>query len=342
MRDHARSTARIVARSDQDPLGAGLIVLNVTANERSYTSPAAREARRPAVERDETSQAERHDELHELICRHHAADGYRVVPPRLKLTCSAADWDPTVAMYRPLLCVVARGSKLLLTDGRSLTMGPGDHLVNSHDRPVTGTVQTASFSSVTLELDVGMLIEVAPDRAEAQGRLAGSADICCESATGDVLDAVLRLLRLLDTPGDLPTLWPLRERELLFRVRQGPCGASLLRIMYGFGATARIRPVITWIRENFDRPLYLDALAREHAMSSVSLRRQFRAATGMTPLQFQKALRLQQARRLLLLGGDTAASAAHAVGYASASQFTREYAGQFGEPPRRSTSLDLP
>ena len=128
-------------------------------------------------------------------------------------------------------------------------------------------------------------------------------------------------------------LAPLREGELLFRILQGPCGATLGAATYEYGSAQRARPVVEWIRQHLDQPLNVAALAREANVSPATLYRHFKAATTMTPLQFQKQLRLDEARRLLLGGEGTALSAAQTVGYRSATQFSREYRRRFGEPP---------
>jgi transcriptional regulator GlxA family with amidase domain len=154
------------------------------------------------------------------------------------------------------------------------------------------------------------------------------------AVTPDLLDAWLRLLRLLDAPADVPVLAPLFEREILYRLLQGPQGAVLRQIALADSRLSQIRRAIAWIRDNFDRPMRVEALAEISGMSAASFHRHFKSATAMSPLQYQKTLRLQQARRLLIANQD-ASQAGFAVGYESASQFSREYARLFGSPPMR-------
>ena len=261
---------------------------------------------------------------------------------RLLLTSAEGPAPPnSVETYRPLLCIITSGQKRLLTAHRQFVFGAGDHFVNSHVRPVTGWIEQAPYRSMTLELDIALLSQVIPQQTGAAASISSRASLCRDPVTPSIIQSAVRLLSLLDSPGDLGTLWPLYEQELLYRVLQGPCGSALSNVVYGFGSSARIRPAISWIREHYDRPLRLEALAAQVQMSVASLRRHFHAATGYTPLQFQKMLRLQEARRLLLLGEHTSASAAHVVGYASPAQFNREYASHFGEPPIRDTAPTL-
>jgi transcriptional regulator GlxA family with amidase domain len=149
-----------------------------------------------------------------------------------------------------------------------------------------------------------------------------------------LLDPWLRLLALLDAPADIPVLAPLFEREILYRLLQGPQGGVLRQIALADGRLSQIRRAIMWIRAHYDEPLRIEALAEIAGMSGASFHRHFRAATAMSPLQYQKHLRLQQARRLLIANQD-ASQAGYAVGYESASQFSREYARAFGASPAR-------
>ncbi len=150
-----------------------------------------------------------------------------------------------------------------------------------------------------------------------------------------LLDALLRLVRLLDAPGDIPVLAPLILRELHYYLLQGEQQGRLAEIAIGDGRLRRVAGAIAWIKAHHAEPLRVDALARQANMSPSALHAHFRAVAGVSPLQYQKRLRLEEARRLLLAGGTSAEAVAYEVGYASASQFSREYARLFGQPPRR-------
>jgi AraC-like DNA-binding protein len=153
--------------------------------------------------------------------------------------------------------------------------------------------------------------------------------------TPELRDAAVRLLRLLATPRDIPTLAPLAEREILYRLLTGAHAATLRQIALGDGKLRRVARAIDWIKRNYREPFHIEALAAEAAMSPSALYAQFKAVTAMSPLQYQKQLRLQEARRLMLGQAMDAASAAYDVGYESPSQFSREYRRLFGEPPAR-------
>jgi transcriptional regulator GlxA family with amidase domain len=163
----------------------------------------------------------------------------------------------------------------------------------------------------------------------SEGQTSGFA---VSAVTPDLLDALSRLLGLLDTPQDVSTLAPLHEREALYRLLRGPQGGALRQVARTDSRLSQIRRAISWIRAHFKEPLRIEKLAKLASMSPASFHRHFKAATAMSPLQYQKMLRLQEARRLLLSCAD-AANAGHIVGYESASQFSREYARMFGVPP---------
>ena len=151
-------------------------------------------------------------------------------------------------------------------------------------------------------------------------------------------DAVLRLVRLTASPGDIPILAPLIEREILYRLLRGEQTSRLCQIATADSHLRQVTRAIDWIKRNFARPFSIQAVAEEARMSPSALHEHFKAVTAMTPLQYQKQLRLQEARRLILLQGKEAASAGFEVGYESPSQFSREYRRLFGAPPKRDTS----
>ncbi len=155
------------------------------------------------------------------------------------------------------------------------------------------------------------------------------------SLNGPLLDAFVRLMRLLDTPAEVPILRPLITREILYRLLLGEQGTRLRHLATQGGYTSLIAKAVVRLRHDFDQPLPLEQLARELGMSLSGLHRHFKAVTAMSPLQFQKRLRLQEARRLMLSEDLDAASAAYRVGYRDASHFNREYKSLFGIPPMR-------
>ena len=240
------------------------------------------------------------------------------------------------AFYRPMMVLVLQGAKRVMIGDRQLRYDTASYFVGSIDLPVASCIVEASsrepYVSVSLALDPQCLTELlsGTDGAAPGGTMGFSVS----AVTPALLDAWSRLIALFDTPDDIAALAPLFEREILYRVLQGPQGDLIRQAARTEGRLAQIRRAIDWIRVNFDRPLRTEALANVAGMSTASLHRHFRKATAMSPLQYQKALRLHQARRLLIAEAD-AARAGYAVGYESASQFSREYARMFGAPPGR-------
>ena len=217
-----------------------------------------------------------------------------------------------------------------------LRYDPASYFVASIELPVSGCIIEASperpYMGLSLDLDraaLAALISEVPGRAEAETQA-----FAVSAVTPDLLDPWLRLLGLLETPEDIAVLAPLAERELLYRLLRGPQGALLRQAAREDSRLSQVRQAIGWIRDHYDRPLRIEALCEIAGMSPASFHRHFRAATAMSPLQYQKSLRLQQARRLLVASTE-AARAAYAVGYESASQFSREYTRMFGLPPAR-------
>lgn len=150
-----------------------------------------------------------------------------------------------------------------------------------------------------------------------------------------LLDAVIRLLRLLDSPHDIPILAPLVEREILYRLLSSEHGARLRQIALADHRLESVNRAISWLKRNYAEPFRIETVAREARMSASALHHHFKTVTAMSPLQYQKQIRLQEARRLMLAQAMDAATASHSVGYESPSQFSREYSRMFGAPPSR-------
>lgn len=276
------------------------------------------------------------DRLCALALRHHD-DGRRGgVIPRLAMHVSGAPTGSMPGMYEPMICIVLQGAKQVMIGDRVLHYGAGDQLIASIDLPVTGCVVQASAAkpyivvSMMLNQDAATaLLSEVPPRAEEQ-----TVGFAVGAVTPRLLDGWARLLGLLETPEDVPVLGPMLEREILYHILQGPQGGLLRQAAMADSRLSQVRVAIGWIRTHFDKPLRVEALAEIAGMSPASFHRHFKAATAMSPLQYQKSLRLHQARRLLIASAD-AARAAYSVGYESASQFSREYARMFGCPPTR-------
>jgi AraC-like DNA-binding protein len=212
--------------------------------------------------------------------------------------------------------------------------------VASVDLPVTGQVTRASseapYLCLVLKLSPATIAEMVTEAESAKTPLPPpSRGLFLQPSSVEMLDAAIRLVKLLDTPQDIALLAPLVQREILYRVLCSPQGAMLRHIGIADSQGQRVAKAIHWLRQHYAQPLRIDHIAREVHMSASALHHHFKAVTAMSPLQYQKQLRLQEARRLMLSEVMDAASAGHRVGYESPSQFSREYSRMFGAPPVR-------
>jgi AraC-like DNA-binding protein len=283
-------------------------------------------------------------ELSRLLDRHSATPGagtHDCAVPRLALIRSEQPTDRMHTVYRPAVCITAQGAKRTIAGERVLRYGPGDYLTISVDLPVVGEVTAASAEEPYL------CMKLEPDPAQLSDLLIGGAaaaddepdlGLAVAKATDDILDAAIRLVGLLDRPEAIPALAPLYERELCYFLLQGPQGARLRQLALAEGRMAQIVRAIRFITERFREPISVEDAAAEAGMSASSFHQHFKAVTAQSPLQFQKLLRLQEARRVLVADGGDAASAAFAVGYSSPQQFSREYVRLFGLPPQRDAA----
>lgn len=278
------------------------------------------------------------DELLAVALRH--ARNLRTVTPIPRVTLNVGH-EPTAlrpGLFDPMLCLVLQGAKEVLLGERTLRYDPASYFVASVELAASGRISQASrarpYVSVSLALDREALAALLPDVDAPSGSEAGLAGFGVSPVTPDLTDAWRRLLALLDTPADIPILAPMLEREILYRLLRGPQAEVLRQVARADSRISRVRRAIGWIRANYQRRLRVGDLAELAGMSPAAFHRHFKAVTAMSPLQFQKNLRLQHARQLLAADQD-ATRAGYAVGYESASQFSREYARLFGAPPAR-------
>ncbi|WP_224372297.1 AraC family transcriptional regulator [Hyalangium versicolor] len=282
-------------------------------------------------------------ELAAIIARHVPEDGGGSPLPSMELARTSKPIGPLHVLYEPALVVVAQGKKRVVVGGEELAYGETAYLLNAVALPVTGRVveasQTAPFLCVRIPLSPALigsvLANVKPPSATGAAP-AKALDI--RALELPLLDAVLRLVRLADTPEHAPVLAPLVLQEIVYRLVVEGHAARLQHIATVGGRAHRVVRAIAWIRKNFDQPLRIQHLCKVVGMSSSGLHLHFRAVTGMSPLQYQKTLRLQEARRLMLEEHLDAATAGFRVGYNDPSQFSREYRRQFGAPPLRDVS----
>jgi AraC-like DNA-binding protein len=276
--------------------------------------------------------------LRALVDRHAHAARTDTPIDGLTLLRASAPGAAATGVFEPRVCVVLQGAKLVTIGSETFRYDPASYFVVSVAVPASGGVAEATraepYLAVSLVIDrteVAALLADLPEHDPLSERGFG-----VSAVTPALLDALGRVVDLLDNPEDVPILAPMLRRELLYRLLQNDDG-QLRRIAQEDSSAARIARAVGWIRANYDQPLRIDNLARIVGMSRASLHRHFRAVTTMSPLHYQKTLRLQEGRRLLRELG-SAQSSAHRVGYASASQFSRDYARLFGVPPARDAA----
>ncbi|PXW17523.1 AraC family transcriptional regulator [Paraburkholderia caballeronis] len=284
------------------------------------------------------------DALLDLVRRHTRAGAAAspFVTPVAGLTLLRSDHEKLAshAIFKPALCVVAQGAKWTTFGGRRVDYRAGDALVVSVEMPAFSRIVEASptepFLGVVIEFDVTAMRDVLnalddpPQPADGAGR-----GVFVTGFDGPLADCVLRMVRLLDTPHAIPVLAPMIMRELCYWLLTGPHGGDVVALALAGSHVPRVVSAIHALRDRFAQTIRVEDLATIAQMSPSAFHRQFKALTSMTPMQYQKQLRLLEARHLMVTGAANAETAAFQVGYESPSQFSREYARMFGSSPRR-------
>jgi AraC-like DNA-binding protein len=280
------------------------------------------------------------DELVERIARAVPADGNVQPMDGLFLFRSSISRVPVHSVVKPAFCVIAQGSKEVLVGERTFRYDPFHYLISTVDLPRVSQVLDASaehpYLSLLLNLTPALidsvLLEAGPSlpRGDIDARA-----IDVSPLDFNLQDAVLRLLRLVESPAEAPVLMPLITKEIIYRLLMGNQSARLRHLAVQRGYTPHIAKAVERLRQDFDQPLRMGDLARELGMSVSGLHHHFKAVTELSPLQFQKQIRLQEARRLMLTENCDAVNAAYRVGYNDASHFNRDYKSLFGVPPIR-------
>src|SRR5687767_881332 len=260
--------------------------------------------------------------------------------PALTLHRRRSPTEPLHCIYNLGLGVVAQGDKQVLLAGEAIDYGPGQSMLTTIDLPVVSHVTRASarepFLGMMLTLDVRSILQMASEMDAPRSRRDDAhRSISFEALDNALLDALVRLVNLLDEPTLVPRLAPLIQQEITVRLLTGPHGPHLRHFVTAGSPGQQIAKAVAWLKQNFAQPLHGDDLADRAHMSPSTFRQHFRALTGLSPLQYQKQLRLQEARQLMLNENLDAGSASVRVGYESASQFSREYSRLFGAPPQR-------
>lgn len=288
---------------------------------------------------------DRYREIADIIARYATAHGGATGIGSLFLKRQTEPTQLTHTAQWPCFGLVVQGSKRIQLGDETYHYGAGDYLLVSLDLPMSSCVVDASED----EPHLGMGMAIDPRHlGEVLGRFGNgyansqydvgdvpSRGVVVAKASDDLLDATLRLLRLLERPQDIAVMAPLLEQEVLYRLLVGPYGARLRQIALAESPSNRVAKAISWLRENYASPLRIEDLADRVGMSESSLHHNFKTITAMTPMQYQKQLRLHEARRLMLVERLDVGSAGFAVGYQSPSQFSREYSRLYGQSPIR-------
>lgn len=286
-------------------------------------------------------------EFRELVDRHARPGITASAIPGVVVSRITDDGSPDESTTGTILAIVAQGTKRLSVGGAIHDYGPGQYLIASIDLPVSGQFTDATSEHPALgfglelraEVIAELMLNVAAASFMRPARGEGSPSaIAVGNASERLLDAATRMLRLLDEPRDIPVLAPLIEREILWLIMSGDQGATMRQLGLADSSLSRVRHVVRWMRDHFAESLRVDDLADLARMSPSAFHRAFHAVTAMSPIQYQKSIRLQEARlRLLARPGDISGTA-YAVGYESPSQFSREYRRQFGASPSSDTA----
>ncbi|HKW84679.1 MAG TPA: AraC family transcriptional regulator [Burkholderiaceae bacterium] len=282
------------------------------------------------------------DELRYLITRHAGSPPAALAASGIKAVLAESPTEIAHHVLEPMLAVVAQGAKRAVLGDRIYEYGAGQYLVVSVDLPIAGHVFQASrerpylaagFTLKPTTIATLLLEMAAHDRPSTEPAGLGVSD-----APRELLESVVRTLRMLDRPRDAAVLGPMLEREILWWLLNGEQGAMVRQIGLADSRLSQVSRAIRWIRVHHAEPIRIEALAEMAAMSASSLHRHFRAVTTMSPLQYQKLIRLQEARSRLLAASQDIAAVGLSVGYDSPSQFSREYSRLFGAPPGRDVA----
>jgi AraC-like DNA-binding protein len=293
---------------------------------------------RPIWMRDAGIMSDALRELIDIASRHAHGRRTRTAIPHFSIGRSEATTAPVAGVWGSGILFVLQGAKTVVIGDRTLRYDPASYFVYTVDTPTISQLVEASatrpYLAIGFTLDLQALTALLIEHEPALG----GDSFSTSPVNDDLLDALRRVLRLLDRPAEIPVLAAALERELLFRLLQGPQGAKLRQLARVDGHLSRIGQAIAWIRTHCHQPIRVSDLAQIANMSDAAFYRHFKAATAMSPIQYQKQIRLLEARHLLLAQPGNVASVAFAVGYESASQFSREYARQFGAPPARDAA----
>ena len=282
-------------------------------------------------------------ELAALVAKYSRADGENeTVIPKVTLFRASSPVASVPSVYDPCLCIIAQGEKVVSIEDKVFHYLPSKYLAVAVDLPLMNRIIKASkdepYLLMKIAIDAQELSELVLQMGGKLGDRKEDRGIFVASIDEQMADSILKLARMLETPQDVPILASQTIREIFYRVLRSDNGNAFVQISLYGSRSERIARAIKTLRRDFNKPISMEELANEVGMSVSSFHSHFRAVTGTSPLQFQKALRLIEARRLMVATVHDSASAAFAVGYESPSQFSREYSRMFGNPPAKDVS----
>jgi len=293
----------------------------------------------------ERAGAERSSGLVQLrnLIEQHAARGQETAIDGVLVASASKAEDPQGAMSGTVFALIAQGVKRISHGDRVMEYGPGQYLVASLDLPITGHYTRASRQEPALGFGLllrpasiaDLIVQEGVDRWGGRAHDSAPPGLGVAEAGADLIDAAVRMLQLLDSPADIPVLAPMIEREILWRLMNGPLAGTVRQAGLADSSLSQIGTAVRWINDHYGESFRIDELAELVAMSPSAFHRNFKAVTALSPIQFQKQIRLQRARLLLVNDSADVSTVAHAVGYDSSTQFNREYKRQFGRPPGR-------
>jgi AraC-like DNA-binding protein len=282
------------------------------------------------------------NELVERLSKVVPADGAKEVFPGFSISRVSTPRETARGVYEPAFCFVAQGAKVAQLGDEVFRFDPNHYMIYTVDLPLIYRVEDATperpYLGFSLSLDPAAVADVIVEsgiKVRKGGATAKAMDV--NRVDGELLDAVIRLVRLIDDPRGWKVLGPLITREIVYRLLEGGQGPRLAHLL-SFGDTERISKAVAHLRAHFDEPVKMEEIAQELGMSVSRFHHHFKSVTAMSPLQYQKHVRLQEARRLMLSENLDAASAGFRVGYEDPAYFSRDYKKQFGAPPQRDVA----
>lgn len=265
--------------------------------------------------------------------------------PRIAMIQGEIPEHMLAAVYDPMINLILQGSKTMTVGDRTLRYDPATYFVMSIELPAVGAVHPSRsgepYLALSLTLEPAKLSMLLADLPKTTRRYENDPGFSVADVTTELIDAWVRMLRLMNNPEEIAALAPVYEREILYRVLQGPHGWMLREIAAPDTAMSRVSQAIQRIRQDFAEPIRVESLAQKAAMSVSAFHRHFKAVTTLSPLQYQKRVRLLQARTLMISSAKSVTNAAFEVGYESATQFSRDYTKVFGLSPARDTARML-